>query len=172
MGWDLIILTKFFMKKHEADVSIRKFICSEETITNYNNWFSDPEVLKFLHPNTPYTQDPDTKVSIEEWCKWMEEKQFAYNIYYNNKSVGHIEISAQNEIWYVGVVIGDKKNWNKGIAYKAGQEILQIARNNKINSITANININNIPSQKLFEKLGFVRESQIDNKFAYKIFID
>jgi len=58
----------------------------------------------------------------------------------------------------MGVIIGDKRYWKKGIAYKAVNNVIDYIFNNiDIDRIYIETNETNIPSLYLFEKLNFNR---------------
>ena len=51
----------------------------------YEKWFSDKRVLKYLHPNTPFTVDHETRVSAGEFVSYVSSTDgiFYYKIIYN-----------------------------------------------------------------------------------------
>lgn len=124
----------------------------------YKKWFSDPEVLKFLHPNTPFTTDPDNKVSIEEFIKFVcDDPGIAYfRIEHPAYGfIGHISLSAINlndMSFSEGFVLGEKEYWGKGIMTTVDQMILGRAKNLGFKTAKAIAILDNTASIKILTK--------------------
>ena len=53
------------VRDNQTGITLSPFDGTE--IDQYKKWFSDPDVLRFLHPNTPFTTNRNVKVPVEEF---------------------------------------------------------------------------------------------------------
>ncbi|MFH0973094.1 MAG: GNAT family N-acetyltransferase [Patescibacteria group bacterium] len=120
------------VRDNQTGITLTPFNGSE--VDKYKEWFSDPEVLKFLHPNTPFTKDPSKKVSVEEFIRYIcEDPGSAYfRIEHPTYGfVGHISLSSinlNNMSFSEAYVIGEKQHWGKGIMTTVDTMILNRAK--------------------------------------------
>jgi len=85
-----------------------------------------------------------------------------FYIEYNNELVGDISLTDDNEI----TIVVCKEFQNKHISRNCVKKILELAKENGLKSVTANIYAFNHQSRKMFEAVGF---KQIDEElFEYK----
>jgi RimJ/RimL family protein N-acetyltransferase len=93
---------------------------------------------------------------------------FDYN---TEKHIGNIKLGLINPIHKyaeVGLVIGDKSFWGKGIGTEAIKLVVEFAFNTLLlNKVTAGIYSNNIASLKAFQKLGFEIEGHQKKQFLF-----
>lgn len=138
-------------------VNIRKF--SKDDIENKISWINDSKNNAFLHYELP--------LEYEKTLKWYERTKDSADRYdavicVENEPVGligllSIEKNVQKSEYYI--VMGNHRFKGKGIALKATQLILEYAFNVlRLNKIYLFTEIDNIPAQKLFEKVGFEKE--------------
>lgn len=138
-------------------ISIKLLPISLERVSNYQSWFNDKEVRQYLDFKTP-----KTKTEIINWLKKIttSEKYCYFSIFLpkQNQFIGHVGLKNINLIKKtaeIGIVIGEKKYWRKGIGTKTVLKIIKKAKKLGLKKIIAEINKNNIASQNLFSKLGF-----------------
>jgi len=160
------------MKKVRSDyvIDIKKFTVTKEVIQCYSIWFNDTNVLKYLHHNTPYTTDPQVRVTVKQWCDWMELQPFSYLIYIGNKLLGHVAIYPDRKNKHkgaVGIVIGVKSYWHKGVAYRSLKKIIEVAHRNSIYELRAYVQLENLASILLFSKLGFRNLGKIGDEVIF-----
>src|SRR5699024_6852821 len=99
-----------------------------------------------------------------KWYQSIKDRRDRYDavICFDNEPVGligllSIDYSAKNAEYYI--VMGNDKFKGKGIAYEASKLILEYAFNNlELNKVYLFTEVKNVPAQKLFEKIGFIRE--------------
>lgn len=107
------------VRDNQTGITLTPFNGSE--VDKYKKWFSDPEVLKFLHLNTPFTKDQSKKVSVEEFIKYIcDDPGSAYfRIEHPEYGfIGHTSLSAINlgdMSFSLAGIIGEKQYWRKSI---------------------------------------------------------
>jgi len=102
-------------------IKIKLVPFSVKRINDYFRWFNDEEVCKHLLPQTP-----KTKEKIKEWIlATIKDKSCDYYSIFlikEKKYLGHIglkKIDLIRKQAEIGVVIGEKKYWRKGVATTA-----------------------------------------------------
>jgi len=85
-------------------------------------------------------------------------KRYVFAIY-DSKIIGFIRIwnSEYCNMCFIDGIDVKKEYHNNGIGYKLLKEGINEAKKINVKEITANINIKNIPSIKIHEKIGFVK---------------
>jgi RimJ/RimL family protein N-acetyltransferase len=106
------------------------------------------------------------KVTLTEHKKWFKNKiknpyTYLRIVQADNKDVGLIRIELENNGCEVSIYLVPG-NEGKGYGYRALAEALENVNFGQF--FFANVQIDNLPSQKLFEKLDFIETSR-DNKF-------
>lgn len=142
-----------------CETKIKIVPISLDRVSDYLIWFNDKDVKKFLDPATPRTEK-----EITDWIrKIINSNKFRYFSIFipeQNRFIGHVglkNIDLSKKKGEVGIVIAEKKYWRKGIGTKAILEILKYSKKLGLKRIVAEVQKNNIPSQKLFIKLGFTK---------------
>lgn len=140
-------------------VTLRKF--EQKDIKNKVNWVNDDRVNVYLHYDIPLSVDKTT-----EWFNKIKDNKNRLDcvIEMNGVSVGLIgllDITEDSAEYYV--MLGDMAYSGQGIAYEASKLLLEIAfREYGLNSLNALTEVDNIPAQKLFEKLSFKKMERIN----------
>lgn len=111
---------------------------------------------------------------IEVMNENIEERKYKYFIITNNegKFIGFInffgidKIKKQGEM---GIIIGDKRCWRKGIAYTAMDVVMKyIFKYMDIDRTYIETGETNIPALRLFDKLGFNKCSEyLEDDFKF-----
>lgn len=145
------------MDDEQEIVKIRKF--NEKDIENKIKWINNSENNKFLHYDLP--------LEYEKTFKWYEsnkEKENRYDgiIEYKGIPVGLIgllNIDEKNKKAEYYITVGELEYKGKGIAYKASRKIIEYAfKQLKLNKVYLYTEVENITAQKLFNKLGMIKE--------------
>jgi RimJ/RimL family protein N-acetyltransferase len=131
---------------------------------NYLIWLRDYEVIKFIN-RLDYICPVDFD-SVKEYCNTVikSKNDIFLAIYYKKKDkfIGTIRVNNIN--WHtriadIGILIGDKDYWGKGVAkdsiYSISKYLFEILG---IRKLTAGLMDINPAMQKVFEKLGFQEE--------------
>lgn len=164
----------------DEEIVIRDIV--QEDVTSLFSWWVDKEINK-------YDPRPIPKNSIEllmecaGFCKRFDSeiinldlKQRKYKYFIigdkHKSAIGFVNIfsfDAENKQCELGVEIGDKRYWKRGIASKAVRVVTDYIFNNiGINRIYIETGESNIPALRLFEKLGFIKCDEImDEGFKF-----
>ncbi|QQS44679.1 GNAT family N-acetyltransferase [Candidatus Roizmanbacteria bacterium] len=100
----------------------------------HEKWFSDQDVTRYLHPNTPFTTDPNQRVSAKEFVDYMTASpEFAFFriIHPRHGFIGHVSMNGINldEMSFErAITIGEKQYWGQGIGSAVGSIILNHAK--------------------------------------------
>jgi len=126
---------------------------------NYCNWINDPKVNKYLESRFE-------RWSVSKLKRYISDvKRNPDNVFLTivsrdrNKHIGNIKIGPINRSHRyadVGVIIGEKSFWGKGIATEAIKLVVDYAFNKlDLHKLTAGAYSRNIGSIKAFKKAGF-----------------
>jgi len=143
----------------------------------YVDWLNDPEVNRFLDIR-------GISQNMEMVKNYVLSHQGAINRLllgiFDSSSKLHIgnvtfsSIDLINNAAYIGIAIGDKVYWGKGYATEALLLAINLAFHKlKLHRLEAGVSIKNLPSQKLFEKVGFKKEGILKERGKFgDIYVD
>lgn len=143
-----------------ATIQIRKF--ERQDIPKKVEWINNPNNNQFLHYDIP--------ISVCRTEKWFEmhigdDTRFDAIIEVDGVPVGTIgllSIDKKNSKAEYYIALGEEKYKGKGIAKQASEMILEYGFITlKLNRIYLLTEDENIVAQKLFERIGFVKEGLI-----------
>ncbi|ELS33352.1 MULTISPECIES: GNAT family N-acetyltransferase [Pseudanabaena] len=148
--------------------SIALFVLQPTDVSpNYVSWLNNPVVNCYLESRfSTHTQDSTRK--FVESCLVDPTVLFLGIRYLDWRHVGNIKIavSRHHKLGEVGVLIGEKDVWGKGIASKSISMIMEIAKTELgLRKLTAGCYASNLGSQKAFLKAGFQIECQRKDHF-------
>jgi len=124
---------------------------------NYVDWLNDEEVYKHLVTRGEYSLErlEDYIINILDNNIFM----WAITTKNNNKHIGNIKmdpIDYENKTVELGILIGDKSEWGKGLAKEAINSIVEFFFNElRFDSITLGVEKENTRALSLYKKLGF-----------------
>lgn len=161
------------------NVAIREFTCND--IENKVKWINDSENNQYLHYDLP--------LRYEKTLNWFNNKsknRLDCVIEYNRTPVGLvglIDIDEKNQKAEFYISMGCHEFKKRGIATKATELILIYAFEQlKLNKVFLNVDEDNIPACKLYEKIGFKQEGKFIkdlfhrgrfiNRLHYAIFLE
>lgn len=141
-----------------------KVILSKATEDDWDimlKWRNDPEVMRGF-----YSQKTGRSITRDEHTAWLKSRNQDCNIFlvcYGDEGgylqrIGIIVLS-QLDYWEpeIGIYIGEKSFWGKGIAKTALKQVLYLLKSNGYQYTRVSILDNNVRSINLFQRLGFVR---------------
>lgn len=143
-------------------VRIRKF--ERKDIPKKVEWINNPQNNKFLHYDIP--------LEVEKTQKWFDSnigRTDRYDAVIEADGVpcgtiGLLEIDKKNSKAEYYIAMGETSLKGKGISTQASKILLDYAFGElKLNRIYLYTETENIPAQRLFEKLGFIKEGCIRN---------
>ncbi len=133
---------------------------AESLVENANNF----EIARFMSDDFPYPYSIENAKNFIAFAT-KNEPIHIFAIEIDGKAAGGIGIHPQIDIMKKNAELGywlGEKYWGKGIISKAIQEIIPFAFNSyDITRIYARPFGNNIASQKVLEKAGFILEARI-----------
>lgn len=133
----------------------------EDAQAMYDNWASDPEVVKYL--TWPAYKSPDTAVEILSlWTAQYGDPtfyQWAIALKENNMPIGSISVvDIEEDVPEIGYCIG-RAWWNQGITTEALSGIIQfLFKDVGVEKVTAKHAVENPASGRVMAKCGMVFE--------------
>lgn len=143
--------------EEEMKISIRKFERSD--IPKKIEWINNPENNRYLHYDIPLEQE-----KTEKWFDKNKDRTDRYDavIVADGKpcgTIGLLQIDRKNCKAEYYIAMGETSLKGKGIATRASEMILDYAFNKlELNKVYLMTETENIAAQKLFEKVGFIKE--------------
>lgn len=143
----------------ESDTFYLRNISLDDCNENYLSWMNDYEVNKYLESRfTNHSID-----SLKDFVNSMNNSEsnvlFAIIDKSSDKHIGNIKLGNIHPIHKyadIGLIIGDKNYWGKGIATKSINLVSEYAFNNlNLRKVLAGVYEENIGSIRAFEKCGF-----------------
>ena len=162
----------------KMQITLRKF--DERDIENKVAWINDPRNNKYLHYDLPLEVE-----KTRAWFAKIKDFENRYDAVIECDGVpcgliGLLSIDRKNSKAEFYISMGDCNFKGKGVATEASKQLLWFAFDTlKLNRVYLFTEKDNIPAQKLFEKVGFRREGLLVNdicmngrfidRFAYGI---
>lgn len=141
-------------------ITIRQF--EKTDIPKKVEWINNPENNRFLHYDIP--------ICVEKTEKWFDshkgdDSRYDAVIECNGMPVGTIgllSIDQKNKKAEYYIAMGETSYKGKGVAKEASRLILEYGFEElELNRIYLFTEVENVVAQKLFERVGFVREGVI-----------
>lgn len=140
----------------KEQITIREFTIDD--VENKVRWINDSENNEYLHYDIP--------LNVEKTKRWFLQKnndgRLDCVIEFDSVPVGLIGLLAidkQNSKAEFYISMGEASYKRKGIAYRATKMIIEYAFEDLgLNKIYLNVDAENIPACKLYEKSGFICE--------------
>lgn len=162
------------MKKIKKIISKKIYLnlLREDDVSEaYLNWLHDREINQFLEVRL---SPPKDLKELKEFVRQtiMNDSKYLFGIYDNDKNIHIGNISMEVNFYHrhgsIGLLIGNKNFWGRGIATEAIKLMMSFAYEElKLLKLTAGSYGSNIASIKAFEKVGFKREATMKNYFKY-----
>lgn len=143
-------------------ITIRRF--NEEDIPNKVKWINDPRNNGFLHYDLPLEEDKTLA-----WFKENKDRPDRYDAVIEADGIpcgliGLLGIDHKNSKAEYYVSMGEPDYKGKGVSTKASRLLLTYAfKELGLNRVYLYTEVENIPAQHLFEKLGFTKEGRVCN---------
>jgi len=139
---------------------------------SYSSWLNDKDVNQYLESRFEKHSTQSVKEFITRCYK--AKNSVLLGIFYkkNNLHIGNIKIDNINKFHdkaEIGIMIGDKKYWNKNIATEAIIAVTKMCFNHlRISALFAGCYDCNKGSYKAFLKAGWKKNCTIKNHWKYK----
>lgn len=142
------------------DIYLRKISISDCN-ENYLNWMNDSEVNKYLESRFTSHSINSLKDFVNSMNNSENNVLFAIIDKSSDKHIGNIKLGNIHPVHKyadIGLIIGDKNYWGKGIGTKSIQLVTEHAFDNlNLRKVLAGVYEYNIGSIRAFEKCGFKR---------------
>lgn len=128
----------------------------------YLAWMNDPLVLKGLAGGMFPTTIDDLANFVEGVMRSKNDMMFAICDIESGKHIGNIKLGSIN--WVnrnadIGILVGDRNYWNKGVGYSACTLVIEHGfKKLNLHKIWLAVFSNNPGALKLYRKIGFVEE--------------
>ncbi len=154
----------------EGDIIYLRYIKLSDVNDNYLSWLNDEQVMKGILTSGYNLQNLQSYVRNKINLKHTHF--FAIVLKSNNLHIGNIKLDfhdSKANLSEMGVLIGDKDYWGKGIAREACNLILNYGfKKLNLRKIFLAVFENNIPAIKLYYSLGFKMEGKLIKHVAVK----
>ena len=134
----------------------------KEYLSIYQKWMNDPEITFYLNTYLPVTREQEQDW-YENASRNVNEPVFSIRDNSTNKIIGNcsIRIIWKDRRGNLGIVIGEKDYWDKGL----GTESLQLLLNYGFNAlnlerIELEVFSKNLRALKCYDKVGFIEEGK------------
>ena len=125
----------------------------------YLTWMNDPEVTRYLESRFQAYSAPDLAEYIETTVSDRANHFFAIEVLDSGRHVGNIKlgpVEEQHRRGDVGILIGDRSMWGRGIGSEAVRILADWAFGALgLRKMTAGAYSTNVGSVKAFERAGF-----------------
>lgn len=152
-------MSKIFIK---GDRIYLKELTEKDVTSRYVNWLNDQTINRYLESRFEKWNIAKLKKYVRN-ISCNPQYLFLAIITNNHKHIGNIKIGPINNIHKftdIGILIGDKDEWNKGYATEALKLTISfIFSKLKLNKIIAGVYAANSASINIFKKCGFSVES-------------
>jgi ribosomal-protein-alanine N-acetyltransferase len=144
---------------------IRPFISNDTEL--WQEWDVDPEVQAFMPE--PFNEEQDIKEQYEyiKKCETDEEGYYWSIETKDGTTIGTValtEINEYHKIAELGIVIGDKNYWGKGIATEVITALVAYAFEHlHVCRISAEVEEGNVGMMKVLEKAGFKQDGLLES---------
>lgn len=138
----------------------------------YCQWMNDKEVNKYLYPGR-YNK----KITIKDIINYVKEKNakkycLLMGIFIDKKHIGNVKYECFSGKPTIGIIIGEKKYWNKGIGTRVIKIFTKkVLKKFDLNKIELVIHKGNKSAIKVYLKCGyrFTKKKNKEIIMAYSI---
>jgi RimJ/RimL family protein N-acetyltransferase len=146
------------------DETVALSLLQPEAVSDaYIGWLNDPEINRYLESRF----QPQDRASVEAFVAAMLASERDLFLAITDRALGrHVgniklgPIDRAHGLGEIGIMIGDRAAWGRGIGARAINLIVGIARHELgLRRLTAGCYASNVGSRKAFEKAGFAVEA-------------
>jgi ribosomal-protein-alanine N-acetyltransferase len=152
-------------------IYLRELRVSDAT-KSYCKWLNDPKVNRYLESRFEKWTTKKLRAYIRNIRSEGNNFFWAIILKENNKHIGNVKlgpINPKHRFSDIGIIIGEKSCWGRGLAVEAIKLVKNYAFHIlKINKLTAGAYVTNIGSIKAFQKSGFHIEGIRRRYYRYR----
>lgn len=136
-----------------------RILTEADASEEYAAWLNDPMVNQYLE--TRHVSLKELKTYIREKAEKPDALFFGIFWRENNRHIGNLKlepIDCEKGEAAIGILIGDKASWGKGVATEATNLAAEYAFSTlKLRALTLGVIPENTAAIRVYEKCGFVR---------------
>lgn len=130
----------------------------------YLSWLKDKEVNRFMETKGEGMTEEDLKAFVDE-NKATGNLFLAIQTKDEGRHIGNVRVyNLEGQTGELGLMIGDKDYWEKGVAPEVSKAIFQYCKDQGLSQITGGINESHSKSLYVYEKMGFKVTEKIQVK--------
>lgn len=149
----------------QGDKIYLRAITLNDVTDDYLSWLNDEETTRGLASGVFPSNIEELRKFVEGIIANKNAVMLAICDITNDKHIGNIKLDQFDWVsrtCELGLLIGDKTSWGKGIGYEVCKLTLAYAFSDlNIRKVSLAVYANNPAAIRLYEKLGFVREGQL-----------
>ena len=157
----------------KADCAV---VLKELTIENasdeYFSWLNDPNVNKYLESRHRKHDQQECSAFIGECSKREDVILLGIFLEGEDRHIGNVKIGpidSVNSFAEIGLLIGERSMWGRGIGTHVIKEAIEYARSIAgIRTLCATVCEPNTGSRRAFEKAGFSQTGRIPNRWRFE----
>jgi RimJ/RimL family protein N-acetyltransferase len=142
-------------------------LCSEDVTQAYVDWMNDPEVVQFTESRFSSHTMEGVREFVQACARDPDVILFGIFDCATESHIGNIKLGPINRrhlLGDIGIIVGRKEFWGKGIATEAISLLRDYAFSEiGLHKLTAGCYSTNLGSGKAFEKAGFQLEARRPN---------
>ena len=146
-------------------IRFEPLIMTQELALQMVNWYNDPEIAPFIHPN--YSEGAQHHFTYDDVLKEQTPRPeiLKYLIMDDQLPIGEFSIT-RDFYWLMGekedsawisIHIGEKSYWGKGISKLAMAFIEEKCRTMGFKRIELGVFENNVKAKNLYDKMGYIQ---------------
>lgn len=150
---------------------VELFLLTADDVSDaYIDWLNDPAINRFLESRFSRHDRASTVHFVENLLGSPRDLFLGIRDVSLGRHVGNIKlgpIDLNHGLGEIGIMIGDRAAWGRGVATAAIARLAEIARDELgLRKLTAGCYASNLGSQKAFERAGFVVEGVRPRQFV------
>lgn len=150
--------------------AVELFLLRPELVTQaYVDWLNDPLVNRYLESRFAVADEQGTRQFVRRMLEDPSVLFLGIRSVALGRHVGNIKlapIDRHHGLGEIGILIGDRSAWGRGIASAAIEQLARIARDELgLRKLTAGCYGSNAGSARAFQKAGFEMEGRRTRHF-------
>lgn len=153
----------------EGDKIVLRTLMPSDIKERYLSWLNDPVICQYLEVGIFPTTMDELRKFYEQISVSKTDVFLAIVVKKNRKHIGNIKLGGINWVHgfaNLGIVIGEKEYWAKGIGQEACRLMLEYAFHRlNLHKVTLGVWANHFPAIRAYKKIGFQEEGRLRRMF-------
>lgn len=159
------------MHLHGQRIYLR-LLAPDDVSSEYVAWMNNDEITQYLESRWSVHTLESIQAFVQAMCESPNDYLFGMFLKDTHQHIGNIKIGNINPHHHygdVGLIVGDKASWGKGIAAEAISLVTQYGFEElNLNKLTAGMYEHNMGSYKAFMKAGYKEVGRYEKHFFYQ----